>query len=411
MPETHQGRWNHGPLFLLAASLAAASYGRAALGPLQEAIKETLAVSDHFMSLLQGPALAIPMVVGGIPLGLLVDRHSRKRLMLALMLLTTIWTALGAWLQSPWLLFAVRCLAGMSVFATFPVAISLLADLCPPAQRGRATMFLTIGQFTGAGGVFALGGWLLEETGSWRAALTLLSIPLLIVTVLMLQLREPARSVEAVPASKSSAFSEIWEYRARFMPLVVGIVIVEVALGAVLVWSAPTFSRNFALQPAQIGSILGTIMFVSGIGGALLGGVAADVAQRRGGVPASLSALRALALASVPAGLYPIVPNVAVASVLLTVFVAIVGAICVMGTALITIVLPGRVHGLATAILSIAGAAFGIGLAPLTVSLASAWLGGEDQVGEATSIVCIATCLVAAVVFKRPRQIDLKAAE
>lgn len=406
MTELHQGRWSRAALLLLALSLAAASYARAALGPLQEAIKQALALSDNFMALLQGPALAWPMVVGGIPVGMLVDRYSRKRLMLLLMSLTFVWTALAAGVEHPWLLFALRCFAGMCVFATFPVAISLLADVCPPARRGRATMLLTIGQFTGAAGVFALGGWLLQETGSWRESLLLLAIPILLATIALLWLREPARSgIHDLSAPLSSAFADIWGFRAQFVPLIVGVVIVEIALGAVLVWSAPVFSRNFALAPAQIGSILGGVMFVSGIGGAILGGMAADRAQRKGGVSASLATLKSLALASVPTGLYSIVPNVVASAVLLTLFVAIVGAICVMGTALITIVLPGRVHGLAAAILSIAGAVLGIGLAPVTVSLTSTWLGGESHIGQAISIVCVVTSLVAVVVFAAAKRV------
>jgi MFS family permease len=391
-------------LLLLALTLAAASYGRAALGPLQEAIKTDVGLSDNFVSFVQGPALAWPIVVAGVPLGILVDRYNRTRLLLVLVVLTTASTALAAEVGNPWQLLAARCLTGLSVFATFPVAVSLLADLYPPAQRGRATMVLTIGQFAGASLAFVVGGWLLNELSSWRSALQIMAIPPGLVGLAMLTMQEPRRSRAAdINVEHRSSWAEIWHYRKQFAPLLVGVVIVEVALGAVLIWSAPSLARNFNLDPAQIGSIIGMVIFVSGIGGALLGGLALDVAQRRGGVEGALKILRVLTFASIPAGFYALVHNLAAAAVMLTLFIGIIGGICVMGTALLTIILPGRVHGLALSIMTIAGVGVGIGLAPVTVSATASALGGETYLSEAITLVCAVSSAIAGLVFAKMR--------
>lgn len=385
---------------LLTLAAAAAAYSKSSLGPLQEAAKHSLGVSDHYIALLQGPALALPMVVAGLPLGFMADRYSRVRLLCTLSAASFAFTMLSALTASLAILFLARCLVGLAVFGTFPVAVSLIADLYEPAQRGRATMALTTGQFGGAAGVFVLGGRLLPTMDSWRETLLWLSAPLLIVALLLLAMREPPRrGVQAQTGLMRTALTDLWRRRGGFLALTGGVVIVEIALGAVLTWSAPTFSRSFGLNSAEIGGVMGIVILCSGVAGAVLGGAAVDLSQRSGGARRSLATLTALAVLSVPTGLFPMTVGVVPAAILLALFIALVGAICVMGTVLITIFMPSHLHGMATAVLSIAGAIFGIGVAPLTVSVLSQWMGGESQVGEALSAVCIGASLVAVAIF------------
>ena len=131
-------RTRHGlQLLLLMLAAAAALYARTALSPLQEAMRTAFALSDNQMAMLQGPALALPLVLLAMPLGLLIDRHSRVRLLVifsALSLLGSLCTALAPNFA---LLFAARCLIGLTVTATSTAAFSLVADLCAPARRGR----------------------------------------------------------------------------------------------------------------------------------------------------------------------------------------------------------------------------------------------------------------------------------
>src|SRR5690242_9961506 len=77
-------------LVVLATSVWAVCYGRALVSPLQEAMSLDLALSDNRMALLQGPAVAIPIALGSIPLGLMLDRYVRARLCTILILLNLI---------------------------------------------------------------------------------------------------------------------------------------------------------------------------------------------------------------------------------------------------------------------------------------------------------------------------------
>src|SRR5579862_8335112 len=71
-----------GQLLLLAIAAWTATYSRLILGPLQEAMRQSMSISDNRMAILQGSAIAIPMAVGAIPVGLLADRISRKGILL-----------------------------------------------------------------------------------------------------------------------------------------------------------------------------------------------------------------------------------------------------------------------------------------------------------------------------------------
>src|SRR5882762_5168807 len=83
-------------LALLTLAVAAAAYAGNALSPLQEAMRAALSFSDNEVAILQGPALAIPMALAAIPLGLVIDRYSRVRLLLVLSIVDLLGSVLTA---------------------------------------------------------------------------------------------------------------------------------------------------------------------------------------------------------------------------------------------------------------------------------------------------------------------------
>ena len=394
---------------LLTVAVTAAFYARTAVGPLQEAIRFSLSLSDNQMALLQGPALALPIVMAAIPLGLLIDRYSRVRLLLIFAVLDLIGGLLTALASDFALLFAARCLVGLTATATGTTAFSLLADLYLPAQRGRASTVVVIGQFGGMSAAFALGGALLtlSDTGpeGWRWALRWLTVPLAPVIFILLAMREPKRADIAVKnPSVREALVELWRYRAVVSPLVAGVVLIEMVLGAALTWAAPAFSRSFALPSDRVGAIMATGLMVSGILGPIAGGTLADVGQRTGGPRRTMGVLCGLSLLAVPAGLFAFASQIAAASVLLVLFMTIVSAVAVMGTVLFTIVIPNEVRGLCMAILFAACLLFGLGMAPVSVSLLSGFMGGPAMIGKALALAGMVASIFAAIFFALGRR-------
>jgi MFS family permease len=395
-------------LLLLTIAAWAGAYARTAVGPLQETIRIALGLSDNQVALLQGPALSVPLVISAIPLGVLIDRCSRVRLLFVFTTLNVLGSLLTAWASSFVLLFAARCLIGLTALAVNPVALSLIADLYGPAQRGRATMVMAVGQFAGMSAAFALGGELLAMSRSgpdgWRWAMFWLTGPILPAVVLTLPMREPPRTglVSENPSARE-AWPHLWRHRAVITPVLAGIVMAEIAIGAVLVWAAPALARSFALPPNRIGTIMATGLMVSGILGPMAGGTLADLCQRAGGPRRTMSVLSGLAILSIPAGLFAVMPGVASASALLVVFMMIVGAIAVMGTVLFTIVVPNELRGLCMAMLA-AACVLVVGLAPMVVSLLSGAIGGPTMIGKALALVGVTTSGLAAVTFALGRR-------
>jgi predicted MFS family arabinose efflux permease len=390
-------------VFLLALAMAAGGYARNAVGPLQEAMRMALAMSDNQIAMLQGLAITLPLVIVSVPLGLVIDRYSRVHLLLALTALNLLGNMLTVMAPSFAMLFAARCMVGLGGYATVPIVMSLLADLYAPAQRGWATMVISVGQVAGNSAAFALGGAVLAMLRpgptSWRWTLLLLSAPLTLVTASMLAMREPQRTgVTIENPSVREAFAELSRYGALIGPLTVGLVMVEIAIGADMVWAAPIFARNFALPPDRVGTIMGMGLMVSGLLGPVIGGTSADLCQRLAGPRRTLFVLSALALLSAPTGLFAVMPGVASASTLFVIAMSMTLATAVMAMTLFTVVIPNELRGLCMS-MSLAVNVLFVGLAPLLVSYLSGMTGGPSMIGKALALVCVATNLIAAAAF------------
>jgi MFS family permease len=396
-------------LLLLIVAMAAAGYVRTAISPLQEAMRVALSLSDNEMALLQGPVIGIPVIIMSIPLGLLIDRRSRTLLLAVLVTLSGLASMLTATAPSFGSLLFARGLAGVLGLAIIPVVFALLADHYPPKLRGLATMLAILGQVAGNSAAFELGGRFLTMTGSgpvgWRQAMIWLCMPLVPVLMLMPLLREPPRiGVVTLNPSLIQVWRELQSCRGRIVTLGVGVILAEVVVGAIVIWAAPTLSRNYALPPEQVGTRMAAIMLVSGILGSILGGPLADLCQRTGGPKRTVSVLGWLSLLSVPAGLFAFLPNPTLAISFLVLSLTLSLAISVMGVTLFTIAIPVEVRGLCVSVLTALEVLFALAVGPPAVSLLSEAMGGLSTIGTALSIVCAAGGAITAFTFAVGRQ-------
>jgi MFS family permease len=396
-------------LFALSIALGAAVYSKSTVGPIQETMRAALQLTDNQMALLQGAALGLPMLVASVPLGLLIDRKSRARLLMVLVALVTIGSALTALASNFVVLFTARALVGLAAFAIAPTTTSLLADWYPPAERGRAIIVTMIGQYAGVAAAFGLGGSLLSmfasEHDAWRVTMLALTGPLVVVLLAMLALREPARKGRVIKhPSVRDSMSEFWSHRTVVGPLLAGIIFAEMAIAAVMVWAAPTLSRRFGLAPADVGAIMAIAIPVGGIAGAIVGGLLADFCQRTGGPRRTVGATGVMSLICIPAGLFAIMPGVPLASIALIVLIGSLTAICVVGTTVLTVVIPNELRGLCISLLTGLGALVAIGMAPLVVSSLSSVTGGPATIGTALAIVCVIAGMFCAAAFALARR-------
>lgn len=395
-----QGR-NLWALLALGLAMGTAFDAMGSFSTVQEGAKADLLLSDGDLGLVQGVSAAIPLALFSIPLGILVDRTHRVRLLLALAALWTIGTLLTAVAQSVPLLFVGRMLTATGTTGGLTAALSIGADLCRPAERGRATLLVTLGQRIGIAAAFAIPGWLFGWLGAgggpgmlahiapWRGVHYLLAIASALLFVPLLLLREPVRQeVAAGPHAPFGTIArELWSRRAFLIPLFAGQIAVVMADTAAVIWAAPVLSRSYGQHPGDFAGWMGLLILGTGIAGAVLGGFSADLGQkstRRGGI--LLGAVIAAGI-GIPAGLFPLSPSVPV-------FAAALGTLALCGTltgivvaVALTVLIPNELRGVCIgAFIAIAGV-IGYGIAPLLVTGVSGLLGGEAHLSAALAIV------------------------
>lgn len=364
---------------------------------MQEAAKVELGLNDYQLSLVTGVSAAVPLLLLSIPIGLAVDRFNRVRILVALAVVWTLGTLGTALAGGVAALFVARMMTAIGMAGALTAALSISADLCAPAQRGRANLIVNLGKIGGQAAGFALAGALFALfAGSWRSAhLALAAVGAILLLPLFLLREPPRRETAAGPrAGMGAQARELWSRRRFLLPLFAGQMSVVMADSAAGIWAAPVLSRNFGLQPGDFAGWMGLLMLGAGLIGSVLGGVTADLGStsgRRGGL--LIGAVIAAGL-GIPAALFPLAETVPVFALALG-MLATCGAVTglVMAVAL-TVFLPNELRGLTIgAFIALAGL-FGFGVAPPLVALASDLMGGEAQLPMALALVGIVTSVL-----------------
>lgn len=379
---------------------------------IQEAAKAEMGLSDYALSLVQGASAAVPMVLLSIPIGVLVDRVNRVRLMAVLAGVAVLGTALTAFAPDAPTLFVARMMAAIGTTGSLTAALSVGADLVVPVHRGRAALMTTLGKMLGIAGGFAVTGWLIGGLAArnialfglsdWRGVHIALAAVALILSLPLLFLREPARREVAAIQAKlplRAAASELWSRRRFLLPLFAGQVSVVMADHAAIIWAAPILTRNHGLQPGDFAGWMGGLVLATGILGAILGGVSADWGQRSGRRGGILLGAVVTAAVCTPAALFPLLPDV-------TSFAIALGVLMLGGTVTglvmsvaLTVLLPNELRGLCIgAFIAIAGL-IGFGIAPTLVAAVSDLMGGEQHLAPALALVGIVVSTLAVGAF------------
>lgn len=398
-------------VLMLSLVVMAAGVVRLAFSPLQEAAKAELNLSDYQISLIQGIAAALPVALLAIPLGWLTDHSKRTRLM---MILGMLWTAgmIGTALaQSFEQIFLARMLAGLGAMSIVPVAISVLADLSVPESRGRAMLFLSMGNTFGPALAFVGGGALVTAFSAgldlpglalspWRETALVIGIASAVLLVPQILVREPVRhEVENASASLKAMAKALWARRRFLLPLFVGQISVIMADAAAGVWAVPVLQRDLGQTVGQAAALLGGLLLLAGILGPVIGGFVADRGHKssvRGGI--LIGAVVASAI-GVPAALFPIITGVPAFGFVLFLLLMAGSMTGLITATAIAVLVPNEERGVCLGAFMILGALIGLGLSPMLVSLGSQALGGEAHLAPALAIVGVTTGLVSLAGF------------
>ena len=247
---------------------------------LLEPIKLEFGVSDTAMGFLTGFAFALFYASLGVPVARLADRWSRRNVIAISVGLWSAMTALCGLAGSFWQLALARVGVGIGEAGGTPPSHSLIADYFPPNQRSTA---LSIHATATQCGVLIgmLGGALVAAEYGWRMAFIFFGIPGVLVSLLIaFTVKEPPRESPLSTDSMLSDVKYIWALPGFSLIALAGAstALAAYGLGA---WSPSFLMRTHGLSLVETGLLLGGAGALSGIIGAVGGGILCDRLVKR----------------------------------------------------------------------------------------------------------------------------------
>lgn len=373
-------------LAFLTAIMTVHHIDRNVMAVIVEPVRREFGLSDGAMGVLTGVAHSTALALFILPMGWLVDRTNRVRLIGTMVVVWSGLTALGATAQGYIGLLAVRAGVGAAEAGGSPASVSILSDSFSARERPTAMGIFYVHVALGTGLIFLVGGYVAQHYG-WRAAFLLAGLPGVVLGVLLLLLvREPLReNPHAAPPRIAEMFAALRNNHPLQFMLAAG-AMATVAQTSVWAWMSAFFMRAHGLTLTEVGMV---IAVSAGIGkglGSALSGPAMRLLSRD--TDAAMWRLPALMLtASVPLCwsmiLAPELPGAVAAAVALGVAL---GCWAAPATAILVSVVDPRMRGSATSAYQLSCNLIGAGGGPLLTGLISDRMGGGAALGPALAI-------------------------
>ena len=359
---------------------------------LAQDIKAEFRLSDAKLGLLTGTATGAVFLATALPLGYLVDRVNRTRLMAAAVAAMSLCT-MGCGLAATYIqLFIARLGAGVGGSALGPAGTSIVADLFPEKRRTSAMSMVLLGGSVGGFLGLLIGGYLASSMG-WRTAFVFAGIPGLIVTPLMLlTMREPPRMVTNVLVEKAA--TEAMPFGATLKMLAGNSVFIGMMAASVCMqfigyvagaWLPPFLIRAHHMSTAEAGGVAAVALSFGGAAGLLVAGMVCDLLRPRIR-HVELKFMMAVLAISVPALLIAVLaPLKAVAVPALFLFGMFSSAAVPVTINIVQQVVGPYARGFAIALNTAAGMCLGLGIGVPLVGLASDYLTpvyGDKAIGH-----------------------------
>ena len=267
-------------------------------------IKASLGINDTQVSLLMGGAFAIFYTFFGLLIAWFADRGNRSALLFAGIIFWSLATmTCGLAVTFP-LLFFARVAVGAGEATLNPCALSMLKDYFPPDKVGRAIGLYTAGVSSGLGIASIIGGMIyptLRAAGPvdwplvgvlepWQQMFVWVGAPGILVGLLLLTVREPARR-EFVETGRQTEASSLWATFAHVFKRWRAFILLFLALSGLAImaygvgsWTPEFLRRTYQLSDAEYGywlQVRGYVSIVSGLIGVMVGGWLSDMLQKR----------------------------------------------------------------------------------------------------------------------------------
>lgn len=275
-------------VFVLLLIAIMAYLDRQIISLMVEPIRSSLHVTDFQIGLLQGIAFGLFYAAFGIPIGWLVDRFSRRKIIYVGMTLWSFAAASGGLASTYWHLLLARFGVGVGEASLSPAAYSMIADLFPPRRLALALGVFATGSSIGGALAYMAGGALiakLQAMGTiilpvigmvqpWQLVFLLTGLPGVFVALLMFLVPEPTRRrIAARPEAIDAGVVRFLGGQKRyFVCHFVGFGLVAVLAYGTAAWAPAMLMRRYGMGIAQVGLLLGTVSMLFGIPGFVFGG-------------------------------------------------------------------------------------------------------------------------------------------
>ncbi|MEM5517197.1 MFS transporter [Henriciella sp. AS95] len=385
---------------------------RMILALLVDPVTQDLGISDTQIGLLIGIGFALVYVLIGLPLAHFVDAGARRLVLVGGATLWSVATIGSGFAESFSQLAIGRLGVAVGEAALTPVAIAVIADMFPKAQRALPTsIYMAVGILMGSGSFF-IGGLAVDAATHlsaaismdvWRTTLIIVGTPgLFLALIAAFLIGPPSRAVQnegAVPIATAQQVLSYLLHEGRFFVLMflsVG-TLAALAMG-LLSWAPTLLVRTYSFGLSEAGIALGSVGVPAGIVGTVCGPlIVRRLATGLGGsnTPFVIGIAALLAGASLSFGLMS--GQTVLFLISLGVTYMFLSAAMVMPAIVIQEASPPamRARLMATHLLSLG--LLGQGLGPVVVARLSDQIGGTQSLSNAIVLTAIGATIMAMI--------------
>ena len=296
------------------------AFDRTILSLMVQYVKRDMGVTDSQIGLMLGLAFALFYGIFGVPFGILVDRKSRRLVLLGGVLVWSLATIACGFAVSYGHLLAARMLLGVGEAALMPAAHSLLADKFPPARLSIVLSILYVGGVFGNSAAVAIGGVAVAHFGQfdmfglpglppvrgWQVPFVILGVLGVVLAPMALLFSEPPRRhfrTVVVSAVAITWASVIRSRRAVLLSIFGSFGLYTMILYSAVLWTPTYMVRTFGWTAAQIGPGFALVHVFGAGAGMLVFGHIVDRLFARGRTDAHLRVMMWCLIIAGPIGI------------------------------------------------------------------------------------------------------------
>ncbi len=276
------------------------SFGdRAIFSMVLKPIKASLHFTDSQLGLLVGPAFAVAYSIFCMFSGVLVDRFSRKVIMISAIGFWSLMTFSTGLVSTFIMMLLVRALVGAGEAFMHPLAMSLISDSVPSPSRPRVFSFYMSAAAVGGIGALLLVGTLLHVLvnrplvsfpmlgvlPSWRVVFLAASVPgVLLVLIIALFLRDPphAATREGAADPENGIVAYARSNGRLLLALMGGVAVCQIPSATLASFIVLFFGRSHGWTVARAAFAAGAPAALAALVGCLSAGAFVQALKRRG---------------------------------------------------------------------------------------------------------------------------------